>query len=283
MQHPKFGKLPLKQWGWLAWAIPAAASLLGGELANESREDAADETTKFNAAQAALTREYNTEEAEKARAFSAVQADRQMGFQREMSNTAYQRTMQDMKAAGLNPMLAYSQGGASTPSGAQGASAQANASAATGVTPSIENTIAPAVATALQFKQAEANIDNIRAQTQNTVANTDVQNAQRNLVTQQAINEGTRSDQIVATTANIKEQTKQIASQTTLNEKQVEKILQDVKESYAREDMHRAETVLKKLSVAEAKAFEQYYKSLGQASPFVKFILGAIQAIRGSR
>jgi hypothetical protein len=51
---------------------------------------------------------------------SAEQAARQMDFQERMRETQYQTAVKDMKAAGLNPMLAYTQGGAGTPTGAMG-------------------------------------------------------------------------------------------------------------------------------------------------------------------
>lgn len=58
--------------------------------------------------------------ADHAQEMSSAEAATNRDFQRDMSNTQYQRATADMKAAGLNPMLAYSQGGAGTPSGSAG-------------------------------------------------------------------------------------------------------------------------------------------------------------------
>lgn len=50
--------------------------------------------------------------------YNSAEAIQQRNYETEMSNTAYQRAVQDMEQAGLNPVLAMSAGQASTPSGA---------------------------------------------------------------------------------------------------------------------------------------------------------------------
>jgi hypothetical protein len=221
--------------------LPAALSFIGGERANRSREEAA---AAANAA-------------------SAESAARQMDFQREMSNTAYQRAVSDLKSAGINPMLAAMRGGASTPGGAM----------YTAQMPQLHDIVTPAVQTYNQSQVASAQSAQYEAQT--GLTNTQVK-------------------QVEAATDKIREEIKNIPTEGERLRQMVFNLAAQenlyLQQAYTEKDRQRMlkATVTKlveeaKVVGAEASAIESLNnlgREYGQLKPLIDTIIGAMKGLK---
>ncbi len=108
-------------------------------------------------------------ESQRNRQFQREEAGTQRTFQERMRNTQWQAGIADMEAAGINPALAYSQGGAAAPMGASGSGAQAD----------IDDVVTSGVSSAMQAKRMTADLKLLKAQEENVGEDTFLKQQQR--------------------------------------------------------------------------------------------------------
>lgn len=225
--------------------------------------------SKSSSAGAAMANQMQIQEAQKNR-----------DWQEKMSGSAYQRAVADMQLAGLNPMLAYSQGGASTPSG--------------GAASGFQNEKLVGLTTATQLAQAGAQIMNMNADTEKKKAETfrtEVETPDL-MAPDNKWNYGSQR-------AN--EELRNMTQQRQLLYRDVEKRIEDSKLSRIEQDrvanevvnvlaqtkhldaqaaLARVNAVLRRYEVSEAKAYSKFYEGFGENKPYIDMGLGTASAVR---
>lgn len=191
---------------------------------------------------------------------NAQQAQKQMDFQEKMSNTSYQRGVADIRAAGLNPLLAYSNGGASTPGGA---TAEMGNSLGAGA-----NSAFSAAQTIVQLQSAMAGIDKMQA-------DTDVSEAQARFIGAQTRTENNRPENVFADTvfkrSSAGKTDSESRGQELANQYLKESMSDRLREISSGADLRRWQSQAEKYGLSEKKGMSDFWNSaVGHASPYLR-------------
>lgn len=246
----------------VASIIGTAASLFGAGQQQDFAAQQAQQAQGFSAAQVQQQEDFQAQQADISRNYNTAATKQLEDWQYWMSGSSYQRATQDMKNAGINPMLAYMQGGA--PGGSGGAaiaSPTPQGASASGIQAPAINRYAAAVNTGSTLAQMDLMAS--EAEKNRAVA--------RLTDTTERGYQGEQNARI----ANIRQATELANSQTNLNDQSARLVWQNVNNAVLNGEKIKADTgnaeadtALKKIQTAlegqkmpEAKAWAAFWQS----------------------